>query len=485
MSSHQCTEPQETDRPRLASGALKRWRSLPAAQQPDWPNPVAARDIIAELTDCPPLVAARECDLLKLKLASVAQGEAFLLQGGDCAERFDGVTVDAVHNTVQTLLQMSAILTYSASIPVIKVGRIAGQYAKPRSKATETRDGVTLPTYRGDAVNGHEFTAAARIPDPHRLRRTYELSAVTLDLIRTFATNNSTTLNDVHAWNHAFIARSPTGRHYDRLTSDIDRALRFMRAYGVDPTTIHTAELFTSHEGLILDYETALTRIDTPTGRPYATSGHMLWIGERTRDLDGAHVDYFSHIANPIGVKLGPNATPDTALTLIDKLDPHREPGRLTYIIRMGAGRIWDRLPDLVHKVTTSGAQVVWVCDPMHGNTFESPSGHKTRRFIDILREVESFFAIHRALGTHPGGIHVELTGENVTECVGGGADITFEDLHQRYETTCDPRLNHNQSLDLAFLIAKMMMTPERPRPPTTPQNRHRSNGTLTQPTRA
>lgn len=471
------TEPTIVDSP---LSATERWRSLPAAQQPDWPDSVLARDIMAELADCPPLVAARECDLLKLKLAAVARGEAFLLQGGDCAERFDGVTADAVHNKLQTLLQMSAVLTYAALIPVIKVGRIAGQYAKPRSKATETRDGVTLLAYRGDAINGHEFTSAARIPDPHRLRRMYELSAVTLNLIRTFATGGCAALSEVHAWNQAFIARSPTGRRYHRLAGEIDRALRFMRACGVDPTAVHTTELFTSHEGLILDYETALTRIDTRTGRPYATSGHMLWIGQRTRDLGGAHVDYFSRIANPIGVKLGPNATPDTALALIDKLDPHREPGRLTCIIRMGAELIWDRLPDLVHKVTASGAQVVWVCDPMHGNTFESPSGHKTRRFSDILCEVESFFAVHRALGTHAGGIHVELTGENVTECVGGGADITFGDLHHRYETTCDPRLNRSQSLDLAFLVAEMMRTPERSNPGTALQGRHLPSAELT-----
>jgi len=432
------------------------WQSLPAAQQPEWPDPEALRKSLADLASYPPLVFAGECDQLRARLGAVARGEAFLLQGGDCAEAFDGVSAEQIRNKLKTLLQMAAVLTYAASVPVVKVGRIAGQYSKPRSKPTETRDGVTLPTYRGDSVNGFEFTAEARIPDPERLKRMYNASAATLNLVRAFTTGGYADLRQVHAWNQDFVRNSPSGQRYEKLAREIDNALAFMQACGVAPEEFKTVEFYSSHEALVLDYETALTRVDSRTGDLYDVSGHMVWIGERTRQLDGAHIEFASKIRNPIGVKLGPTTTVEEALTLIERLDPEREPGRLTFITRMGAGKIRDHLPTLVEKVTASGAQPVWICDPMHGNTFEAETGHKTRRFDDVLDEVKGFFEVHRALGTHPGGIHVELTGDDVTECVGGGDEVLVDDLHQRYETACDPRLNRSQSLDLAFLVAEM-----------------------------
>jgi 3-deoxy-7-phosphoheptulonate synthase len=432
------------------------WRDLPAAQQPEYPDLEALRAVTTEIAGYPPLVFAGECDQLKARMGAVARGEAFLLQGGDCAEAFDQVGADQIRAKLKTLLQMSAVLTYAAAVPVVKVGRIAGQYSKPRSKPTETRDGVTLPSYRGDSVNGPEFTAEARTPDPERLRRMYHASAATLNLVRGFTTGGYADLRQVHAWNQDFVRTSASGQRYEALAREIDNALNFMKACGADPAEFHSVEFYASHEALLLDYEAALTRTDSRTGRLYDVSGHMVWIGERTRQLDGAHVAFASTIANPVGVKLGPTTTAEEALALIDRLDPEREPGRLTFITRMGADRIRDRLPELVEKVTASGAQVAWVCDPMHGNTFEAPSGHKTRRFDDVLDEVKGFFEVHKALGTHPGGIHVELTGDDVTECVGGGDEIFVDDLHQRYETACDPRLNRSQSLDLAFLVAEM-----------------------------
>jgi 3-deoxy-7-phosphoheptulonate synthase len=439
-----------------ASAVQATWRDLPAAQQPEWPDPEALRDVIAELESYPPLVFAGECDELRDRLGAVARGEAFLLQGGDCAEAFDQVGADQIRNKLKTLLQMGAVLTYAGSVPVVKVGRIAGQYSKPRSKPTETRDGVTLPTYRGDSVNGFEFTEAARIPDPERLKRMYHASSATLNLVRAFTTGGYADLRQVHAWNQDFVKSSPSGQRYEALAREIDNALNFMHACGADPEEFKTVEFYASHEALLLDYETALTRVDSRTGQLYDVSAHMVWIGERTRQLDHAHIEFASKIRNPVGVKLGPTTTPEEALTLIDRLDPDREPGRLTFITRMGAGRIRELLPNLVEKVTASGAQVTWVCDPMHGNTFEAASGHKTRRFDDVLDEVKGFFEVHHGLGTHPGGIHVELTGDDVTECVGGGDEIFVDDLHQRYETACDPRLNRSQSLDLAFLVAEM-----------------------------
>jgi 3-deoxy-7-phosphoheptulonate synthase len=439
-----------------AHAQFETWRNLPVKQQPAWPDPAALRAAAAELRTYPPLVFAGECDILKGRLAQVAQGEAFVLQGGDCAETFDGVTADAIRNKLKTLLQMAAVLTYAASVPVVKIGRIAGQYGKPRSKDTETRDGVTLPAYRGDSVNGFDFTPEARVPDPWRMVRMYHSSAATLNLVRAFTTGGYADLRQVHAWNRDFVASSPSGERYEMVATEIERALNFMRACGTDPEELRTVEFFSSHEGLLLEYESALTRTDSRTGLLYNTSGHFVWIGERTRDLDGAHIDYFSTIRNPIGIKLGPATTPDDALAYLNKLNPDREPGRLTFVTRMGAGVVRDKLPALVEKVSSEGHQVAWICDPMHGNTFEAPSGHKTRRFDDVLDEVKGFFEVHRALGTHPGGIHVELTGDDVTECIGGGDEIVFDDLGSRYESVCDPRLNRSQSLDLAFLVAEM-----------------------------
>jgi 3-deoxy-7-phosphoheptulonate synthase len=433
------------------------WRSLPAAQQPDWPDQAALDAAVAELRTFPPLVFAGECDALKARIADVAAGRAFFLQGGDCAETFNGVGADALRNKLRTILQMAVVLTYAGGVPVVKVGRIAGQYAKPRSKPTEIRNGVELPAYRGDAVNGFDFTAEARTPDPRRLVRMYHSSAATLNLARAFATGGEADLRQVHAWNTDFVRNSPVGERYERMARDIDRAIAFMHACGADPVEFHSVDFYSSHEALLLHYEDALTRIDSRTGKPYGCSGHFLWIGERTRQLDGAHVAFAKGISNPIGVKLGPTTTPEQALALVDALDPDREPGRLTFITRMGAKRVRDVLPPLVEKVTASGATVAWVCDPMHGNTFETPTGYKTRRFSDVMDEVEGFFEVHRELGTIPGGLHVELTGDDVTECVGGGDALQEADLAHRYETVCDPRLNRAQSLELAFLVAEML----------------------------
>ncbi|MGQ0843931.1 MAG: class II 3-deoxy-7-phosphoheptulonate synthase [Sporichthyaceae bacterium] len=435
---------------------LDTWRALPALQQPEYPDPAAVERVVAELRALPPLVFAGECDRLKARLAQVARGEAFLLQGGDCAEAFHEVGADNLRAKLKTLLQMAAVLTYAGSVPVVKIGRFAGQYAKPRSSNLETREGVELPSYRGDAVNGADFTPEARIPDPQRLLKMYNLSAATLNLVRAFTTGGYADLRQVHSWNQDFVANSPAGRRYEALAKEIDRAMEFMRACGVDTEQFHTVEMWSSHEALLLEYERALTRIDSRTGQPYDVSAHYVWIGERTRQLGGAHVEMLSKIRNPIGVKVGPNATADDVLALIDALDPDREPGRLSLIIRMGAGKIRENLPRLVEKVVASGAVVPWICDPMHGNTYEAASGFKTRRYDDVLDEVRGFFEVHRALGTHPGGIHMELTGDDVTECVGGGFELAEDDLHQRYETLCDPRLNRTQSLDLACEVAEL-----------------------------
>jgi 3-deoxy-7-phosphoheptulonate synthase len=440
----------------IQSGDLDAWRALPAAQQPEWPDETDVRAVTAELAAQPPLVFAGECDQLKDRLAAVAAGEAFVLQGGDCAEMFSGSTPDAVRSKLETLLQMALVLTYAASIPVVKIGRMAGQFAKPRSSPTESRNGVELPAYRGDAVNGFEFTLEARRPDPARLLRAYHCAAVTLNLCRAFASGGYADLHQAHAWNQDFVAQSPAGQRYEQLAGEIDRALSFMNACGIDPEELHGVEFYSSHEALLLEYERALTRIDRRTGLPYDVSAHLVWIGERTRDLGGAHVELARHIRNPIAVKLGPTTSPDDALSLIEALNPDDEPGRLTFITRLGADRIRDVLPPLLEKVTERGSPVAWVCDPMHGNTFEAPSGHKTRRLDHILDEVAGFFEVHRALGTHPGGIHVEFTGDDVTECIGGGHEIFADDLHQRYETACDPRLNRRQALDLAFMVAEM-----------------------------
>ena len=440
-----------------------RWRGLPAAQQPQWPDPAALAAVTRELAAQPPLVIPAECELLTQRLAAVTRGEAFLLQGGDCAETFAGATADAVRAKLQTLLQMAVVLTYGASIPVIKIGRMAGQFAKPRSQPGEVRDGVELPAYRGDAVNGLGFSQRERVPDPGRLLRAYHCSAVTMNLCRAFTTGGYADLHQVHAWNQDFVAQSPSGQRYERLAGEIDRALSFMRACGADPDELRSVELYSSHEALLLDYEQALTREDSESGRRYDTSAHFLWVGERTRALDGAHVEFASGIRNPVGVKVGPDATPADLLALIARLSPDGEPGRLTLICRLGAGRVRQALPPLISAVSGQGIPVAWVCDPMHGNTFEAPSGHKTRRFDDVLDEVQGFFEVHRRLGTHPGGIHIEFTGDNVTECVGGSHQIEAADLHQRYETACDPRLNRSQALDLAFMVAESYRSTPRP----------------------
>ncbi|MFF5261551.1 class II 3-deoxy-7-phosphoheptulonate synthase [Actinomadura viridis] len=437
-------------------GDLDAWRDLPALQQPEWDDPAEVRAVVDELAKQPPLVFAGECDQLKERLGEVARGEAFVLQGGDCAETFEGSNADAVKNKLKTLLQMAVVLTYAASVPVVKIGRMAGQFAKPRSKSSEVRDGLELPAYRGDAVNGFDFTPDARRNDPWRLLKAYHCSAVTLNLCRAFTKGGYADLRQVHAWNRDFVAQSPAGRRYEQLAGEIDRALTFMKACGANPDEFHGVEFYSSHEALLLEYERALTRVDSLSGLPYDVSAHLVWLGERTRQLDGAHVEFLRHIRNPIAVKLGPTTSADDALALIDRLDPDREPGRLSFITRMGAGRIREALPPLIEKVERSGARVAWICDPMHGNTFEAPSGHKTRRFDAVLDEVTGFFEVHRALGTHPGGIHIEFTGDDVTECVGGGHQIEEDDLHQRYETACDPRLNRGQSLDLAFMVAEL-----------------------------
>ncbi|HEY0933729.1 MAG TPA: 3-deoxy-7-phosphoheptulonate synthase class II [Trebonia sp.] len=430
--------------------------SAPALQQPQWPDPGRLDAAVRGLQSLPPLVRPAECDQLKERLAAVSRGEAFLLQGGDCAETFAGTTADSVRGKFQTLLQMAVVLTYAASVPVVKIGRMAGQFGKPRSAATETRDGVELPVYRGDAVNGIEFTAESRTPDPGRLLEAYHCASATLNRCRSLANGGYADLRQVHAWNQDFVAGSPAGQRYEQLADEIDRAIAFMHACGADSREFRAVEFYSSHEALLLDYERALTRTDPRSGHAYDSSAHLLWIGERTRDPRGAHVEFASRIRNPVAVKVGPDADLQDVLDLSDALDPDQEPGRLTLTTRMGAGRIRQALPPLVEKVAASRAPVVWVCDPMHGNTVEAASGQKTRNFDDVLDEVAGFFEVHRALGTYPGGIHIEFTGDDVTECIGGGRPVTESDLGDRYETTCDPRLNRGQSLDLAFRVADL-----------------------------
>ncbi len=441
----------------VAIPSLERLVELGPQQQPAWPDREAVGAAVRELRTLPPLVFAGECDELRAGLAKVAAGEAFLLQGGDCAETFTGLTAENVRAKLQVILQMALVLTYGASMPVVKVGRIAGQYAKPRSHDLEIRDGVELPAYRGDAVNGADFTLAARTPDPRRLVQVYNASAATLNLCRAFLQGGFADLREMHAWNTTFVRTSPVGGAYEAMATEIERALDFMRAIGAESDELHRVSFHSSHEALILEYEHAFTRVDSRTGAAYDASGHFLWIGERTRQIDGPHVELLSHVRNPIGVKLGPTATPDQAVALAGRLSPDNEPGRLTFITRMGADRIRDVLPDIVEKVTAAGIEVGWVTDPMHGNTFETSTGFKTRSFDDVLDEVRGFFEVHRALGTWPGGIHVELTGGDVTECVGGGEALDEEALQHRYESVCDPRLNRTQSLELAFLVAEML----------------------------
>jgi 3-deoxy-7-phosphoheptulonate synthase len=430
--------------------------SLEAAQQPIWPNLDELAKVRTELAKQPPLVFAGEVDQLRNRLAEAAAGRAFLLQGGDCAETFADATADRIRNRVKTLLQMAVVLTYGASMPVVKMGRMAGQFAKPRSSNDETRGDITLPAYRGDAVNGYDFTPESRANDPWRMLKAYNTSASTLNLIRAFTQGGFADLRSVHEWNRGF-SENPANIRYESLAKEIDRAIKFMAACGADFESLRTTEFYVSHEALLLDYERPMTRIDSRTGNPYDTSGHFVWIGERTRQLDNAHVDFLSRVRNPIGVKLGPTTSVAEVKALIEKLDPEREPGRLTFISRMGAGKIREELPKLVEAVRDLGAQPLWITDPMHGNGITTKNGYKSRRFDDVMDEVRGFFEVHHAAGTIPGGIHVELTGDDVAECLGGSEKIDEATLEERYESLCDPRLNHSQSLELAFLVAESL----------------------------
>ena len=433
---------------------LDNFRNLVAAQQPTWPDADQLEQVRQTLAKYPPLVFAGEVDILKDRIAQAAAGKAFLLQGGDCAETFADATADRIRNRVKTLLQMAVVLTYGASMPVIKMGRMAGQFAKPRSSDSETREELTLPAYRGDAVNGYDFTSESRTPDPKRLLQAYNTSASTLNLIRAFTMGGFADLRSVHEWNKGF-TDNPANSRYEVMAREIDKAIKFMAACGANFSELRTTEFYTSHEGLLFDYERPMTRIDSRTGTPYDTSAHFIWIGERTRQLDGAHVDFLSRVRNPLGVKLGPSTSVDDVMALIEKLDPNREPGRLTFITRMGTGKIREALPKLVEAVRDSGAQPLWITDPMHGNGITTKNGYKSRRFDDVMDEVKGFFEVHRALGTFPGGVHVELTGDDVAECLGGSEHIDEKTLESRYESLCDPRLNHSQSLELAFLVAE------------------------------
>ncbi|MGA0530737.1 class II 3-deoxy-7-phosphoheptulonate synthase [Hansschlegelia sp. KR7-227] len=434
------------------------WRNLPIEQSPVYPDLAALGAAEAQLATFPPLVFAGEARKLKRQLARVAEGEAFLLQGGDCAESFAEHSADNIRDFFRVLLQMAVVLTYAAASPVVKVGRVAGQFAKPRSAPTEVVDGVELPIYRGDIVNGTEATPEARIPDPRRQIEAYRQSAATLNLLRAFANGGYANLDFVHQWMLGFVKESPQSGRYQEVADRIAEALDFMRACGIDPEShpeLRTTDFFTSHEALLLGYEQALTRVDSTTGDWYATSGHMLWIGDRTRQLDHAHIEFARGVKNPIGLKCGPSLKPDALMQLIDKLDPDNEPGRLTLIARFGADKVFDHLPGLMRAAKTAGRKVVWSCDPMHGNTIKSPSGYKTRPFERILQEVEAFFEVCRVEGVHAGGIHIEMTGRNVTECTGGARAISDADLHDRYHTHCDPRLNAEQAIELAFLVAE------------------------------
>ena len=436
------------------------WKILPAEQQPDWEKSEAYSKVISEISGYPPLVFAGEVRALKQQLGDAAQGNGFLIQGGDCAETFDDFRADSIRDKLKILLQMSVVLTYGASCNVVKLGRIAGQFAKPRSANTETRDGIELPSYRGDAVNDINFNEDSRKQNPKRLLRTYNQSAATLNLLRAFTTGGFADLNKVHVWNQEFIAQSPQGKRYEEIANSIDDALIFMKAVGINSdntSALKLAEFFTSHEALLLGYEHALTRQDSLTGKWYNCSAHFLWIGDRTRQPNGAHVEFLSGVDNPIGIKVGPTINEEELITLCEKLNPENEWGKLTLISRMGADTVRSKLPPLIKTIKESGQKVLWVCDPMHGNTYKTDNGYKTRHFDTILEELEHFFAIHRSEETIPGGVHFELTGDNVTECLGGAREISDSDLNSRYETACDPRLNNEQSLELAFLVTDLL----------------------------
>ena len=435
------------------------WRTRPVAQQPDWPE-APLRAVVDELASVPPLVFAGEARTLTESLALASEGKAFVLQAGDCAEAFGAFSANGIRDKLKIILQMSVVLTYGAGVPTVKIGRIAGQFAKPRSSNIEARDGVELPSFRGDMVNDIAFDAASRAPDPGRLLRGYHQSASTLNLLRALTKGGYADLAQAHAWNQDFVTASPEGRRYESLAAEIERALRFMTACGIDLNAefqLHQVDCYTSHEALLLDYEEALTRQDSITGGWYDCSAHLLWIGDRTRQLDGAHVEFLAGVENPVGVKLGPTTEPDEVLALCKRLNPDARAGKLMLISRMGKDRVSDLLPPLIDAVRDSGHPVVWACDPMHGNTFTHSSGVKTRRFDDVMSELRGFFTVCNNAGVWPGGVHVELTGENVTECLGGTDEVLGDHLEQRYETMCDPRLNARQSLDLAFQTAELL----------------------------
>ncbi len=435
------------------------WRDHTALQQPRWPDVDAHEAVLQQLSSLPPLVFGGETRELTGQLAEVVAGRAFLLQAGDCAESFD-TSADSIRDRLRVILQMAVVLTYYTGVPVVKVGRIAGQFAKPRSSDTETIDGVELPAFRGHIINDIGFTADERTADPERLLTAYNRAAATLNLLRAFTKGGFADLSRVHQWNREFVAASPAGQRYEALAEEIERAVQFMSACGINSETLtdlRQVDFYTSHEALLLGYEEALTRQDSLTGDWVDCSAHMLWIGERTRQVDGAHVAFLRGVANPLGCKVGPTATADDVIALCQTLNPDRIPGRLTLVTRMGATKVVDVLPSLLSAVKESGHPVVWVCDPMHGNTFTADDGRKTRHFEDVLAEVSGFFAAHRYAGTHPGGVHLELTGDDVTECLGGGAEVVTADLANRYETMCDPRLNGSQSVDLAFRVAELL----------------------------
>jgi 3-deoxy-7-phosphoheptulonate synthase len=434
------------------------WRDCPIRQVPTYPDEAKLADMEARLSKYPPLVFAGEARRLKAQLARASEGKAFVLQGGDCAESFSDFTANVIRDTFRVLLQMAVVLTFGASLPVVKMGRMAGQFAKPRSSDTETIDGITLPSYRGDIINGPDFTEASRIPDPGRMEFGYFQSASTLNLLRAFSSGGYADLSEVHRWNLGFVERSPLVERYKDLASRIDETLSFMAACGMSSTTtrdLRETDFYISHEALLLPYEQALSRVDSTTGDWYGCSAHFLWIGDRTRQLEGAHVEFLRGLQNPLGVKLGPSQDPDELLKLLDILNPRNEAGRITLISRMGAEKIKARLPSLVHAVARSGHKVLWLSDPMHGNTISTVAKLKTRNFDSILQEVRSFFDIHAAEGTWAGGVHVEMTGQDVTECIGGAHRLSEADLSERYETFCDPRLNAEQALELAFLVAE------------------------------
>jgi 3-deoxy-7-phosphoheptulonate synthase len=436
------------------------WRTKAAAQQPEWPDPAAHEAALEQLRGFPPLVFAGEARQLTDDLAKVWNGEAFLLQAGDCAESFAQFSADGIRDKLKVILQMAVVLTYSTGVPTVKVGRMAGQFSKPRSQPTEIRDGVELPSFRGDLVNDFEFDEHARIPDASRAVRGYHQAAATLNLVRALTKGGYADLSRMHAWNLEFVASRAEGKRYEQLAQEIDRAMRFMAACGIDldaELQLHEVDFYTSHEALLLGYEEALTRRDSLTSEWYDCSAHLLWIGDRTHQLDGAHVEFHRGIHNPIGVKLGPSVTPEETVALCERLNPTRHPGRLTFVSRMGADRIDELLPPLLESAKRSGHPVIWVCDPMHGNTYTHASGYKTRDFDEIMRELRSFFSLCESADVWPGGVHVELTGDDVTECLGGSEAVLETQLDRRYETLCDPRLNARQSVDLAFQVAELL----------------------------